>query len=197
MLSDALQACCPMCLNDDETLLHAPCGHGYCRVCWEGLVLVALQDTSTTKVKTGAQDLLDLSKLQCPGCTCVSRSSSPASAASHAVIHSYTAERMDKFISLSFIQAVVPSTTNQIALCICKVSTGHLEAATQSTRTNPRTHFLQFPHCLQPAMFRTSHLSTSVRPCLQPSASVAQSSSAACKRTSSLACAVKPVLLVI
>jgi hypothetical protein len=184
-----------MCLNDDETLLHAPCSHGYCRVCWEGLVLVALQDTSTTKVKTGAQDLLDLSKLQCPGCTCVSRSSS--SAAAHAVIHSYTAERMDKFISLSFIQAVVPSTTNQIALCICKVSTGRFQAATQSTRTIPPTHCLQFPHCLQPAMFRTSHLSTSVLPCLQPSASVAQSSSAECRRTSSLACAVKPVLLVI
>jgi hypothetical protein len=197
MLSDALQAFCPLCMTEDETLLHAPCGHGYCHVCWEGLVLVALADTSTTKVKTGAQDLLDLSKLQCPGCTCVSRSLTSASAATHAVIHSYTAERMDKFISLSFIQAVVPSTTNQIALCICKVSTEHLQSATRSTRSNPRTHCHQLPHCLQPAMFRTSHLSTSVRPCLQPSASVAQSSSAACKRTSSLACAVKPVLLVI
>jgi hypothetical protein len=58
-------------MNDDETILHAPCGHGNCRICWEGLVLTALQDTSTTKVKTGATDLLDVSKLKCPGCTCV------------------------------------------------------------------------------------------------------------------------------
>ncbi len=69
------QAYCPMCMQDDETILHAPCGHGHCRMCWEGLVLVALQDSSTTKVKTGAADLLDVSKLMCPGCTCVSHAS--------------------------------------------------------------------------------------------------------------------------
>jgi hypothetical protein len=64
-----LKGFCPLCMNDPETVFEAPCGHGCCRTCWEGLVLVALQDSSTTKVKTGATDLLDVSKLKCHGCS--------------------------------------------------------------------------------------------------------------------------------
>jgi len=56
---------CNVCLNENETILHAPCGHGMCAVDWEGQVLVALQDSSTTKVKTGEENLLDISKLKC------------------------------------------------------------------------------------------------------------------------------------
>jgi hypothetical protein len=58
-------------MNDDETILYAPCGHFACRMDWVGLVQVALQDSSTTKVKKGEDGLLDVSRLQCHGCTCV------------------------------------------------------------------------------------------------------------------------------
>jgi hypothetical protein len=58
-------------MNDDETVLFAPCGHCCCRMDWHLLVQVALQDSSTTKVKTGQAGLLDVSKLQCHGCSCV------------------------------------------------------------------------------------------------------------------------------
>jgi hypothetical protein len=147
MVFDVLQACCPLCLEDAETLLHAPCSHGYCRMCWEGLLSVALQDTSTTKVKTGAQDLLDVSKLQCPGCSCVPRALSFVSCVTHFVLRSYTANHMDKFISLSFIQAVVPSTTNQIAQCICKVNLENLRSLAQLTLilSNPLSSISTLP----------------------------------------------------
>jgi hypothetical protein len=69
---DTYQAYCPICMNDDETILYAPCGHAACRMDWVGLVQVALQDSSTTKVKKGEDGLLDVSRLQCHGCTCVS-----------------------------------------------------------------------------------------------------------------------------
>jgi hypothetical protein len=113
-------------MNEDETILHAPCGHGCCRMCWEGLVLVALQDSSTTKVKTGATDLLDVSKLMCPGCTCVLPILFQFVVLSRDFSCRYTPSHMDPFLSLSFVQAVVPSTATQIAQSLCKVATTHL-----------------------------------------------------------------------
>ena len=66
-------------------------------------MLVALQDSSTTKIKTGEENLLDISKLKCSGCT---YTTDPATSA--------------PFLPLPFIQAVAPSTANQIGISLCK-----------------------------------------------------------------------------
>ena len=116
-------------MNDDETILYAPCGHGACRLDWENLVRVALQDSSTTKVKTGGEGLLDVSKLQCHGCTYVAPIPSNRIISTRNTPRSYSSERMDPFLPLSFIQAVCPSVGNQIALSLCKVSRTALSSA--------------------------------------------------------------------
>jgi hypothetical protein len=83
---------CSLCIQE-ETLLLAPCGHAFCRICWQGYVSTALVDGSTTKVKQGAEDLLDLSQLQCPGCLSEDKYQAPAPA---------------QFLSLYFVQAICP-----------------------------------------------------------------------------------------
>jgi hypothetical protein len=83
---------CSTCIQD-ETLLLAPCGHGFCRICWQSYVATALVDGSTTKIKTGAEDLLDISQLQCPGCKADDLYQGPNPA---------------PFLSLSFSQALCP-----------------------------------------------------------------------------------------
>jgi hypothetical protein len=84
---------CTMCMDDDILLLLAPCGHGFCKICWEGYVSTAVIDGSTTKVKQGAEDLLDLSQLQCPGCKGEDKYQGPTPV---------------PFLSLSFAQKICP-----------------------------------------------------------------------------------------
>jgi hypothetical protein len=59
---------CSMCMEDDETLLLAPCGHGFCRSDWQGYIATAIVDGSTTTVNKGVENLLDITRLQCPAC---------------------------------------------------------------------------------------------------------------------------------
>ena len=58
---------CSMCMEEEELLL-APCGHGFCRADWQGYVATAIIDGSTTTVNKGGEDLLDVTRLQCPAC---------------------------------------------------------------------------------------------------------------------------------
>ena len=93
--SDAIETkegFCNMCIQD-EPLLLAPCGHGFCKVCWHGYVSTAVVDGSTTKVKQGAENLLDLSRLECPGCQAEDK---------------YQGQTPAPFLSLNFVQALCP-----------------------------------------------------------------------------------------
>jgi hypothetical protein len=89
---------CSLCMEDDETLLLAPCGHGFCRICWQGYISTAIVDGSTTKIKQGVEDLLDVSMLQCPGCTSEDKYQGPNPA---------------PFLTLSFAQAICPPATSR------------------------------------------------------------------------------------
>ena len=89
---------CSLCMEDDETLMLAPCGHGFCRICWQGYVSTAIVDGSTTKIKQGVEDLLDVSMLQCPGCKNEDKYQGPNPA---------------PFLTLSFAQAICPQATSR------------------------------------------------------------------------------------
>jgi hypothetical protein len=89
---------CSLCMEDDEMLILAPCGHGFCRICWQGYVSTAIVDGSTTKVKQGVEDLLDVSMLQCPGCTSEDKYQGPNPA---------------PFLTLAFAQAICPPATSR------------------------------------------------------------------------------------
>jgi hypothetical protein len=97
---------CSLCMEDDEKLLLAPCGHGLCKVCWQGYISTAIIDGSTTRVRQGDEDLLDLSQLQCPGCKEEEKYQGPHPA---------------PFLTLTFLQAICPpATSHSFSQRICE-----------------------------------------------------------------------------
>jgi hypothetical protein len=97
---------CSLCMGDDETLLLAPCGHGLCKLCWQGYIATAIVDGSTTKVRQGHEDLLDLAQLQCPGCKEEDLYQGPSPA---------------PFLPLSFLQLICPpATSHSFSQRICE-----------------------------------------------------------------------------
>ena len=88
---------CSMCMEDDETLMLAPCGHGFCKICWQGYITTAVVDGSTTQVQKGVECLLDVSQLQCPGCKEEDKYQEPSPA---------------PFLTLSFLQSICPPATS-------------------------------------------------------------------------------------
>jgi hypothetical protein len=86
-----------MCMEDDETLMLAPCGHGFCKLCWQGYISTAVVDGSTTQVQKGVEYLLDVSQLQCPGCKEEDKYQDPNPA---------------PYLSLSFLQSICPPATS-------------------------------------------------------------------------------------
>jgi hypothetical protein len=192
---DTYQAYCPICMNDDETILYAPCGHAACRMDWVGLVQVALQDSSTTKVKKGEDGLLDVSRLQCHGCTCV-----PTVQLTESVYLTSSAQLLigpHGSLPLTFFHS------SRVPFC-------HATDCRLPLQGDPSIHKLNYNSPTQPEYYkrcivsnsklnaaashvtcRTLRRNTCALRCPPPSASAAPSSLATRRKTSTLVCAVE------